>query len=167
MGIITTAYSVSSKMKIITLIVFITLFSVTVFAKPTNEWKGIYTFDEESRDEEGTWRSRWFRLVVKEEKGKLQAEYSDGENSKTWKCFLLKVKITENTANFYFERNLDCNSGFKKGDLVLTLKKKQGKKDVFQTIWGKINLGAYSELGGLREDGIFFEKVSQNKRKVW
>lgn len=122
------------------------------------DWKGIYVFDEESRDEEGTWSRRWFRLVVKEVKGKLQAEYSDGENIKTWKCFLLKVKIKKDTANFYFEKNLECSSFFKKGDFVFKLKKKEGNK--LETIWGKINLGAYSELGGLQEDGVFFRKVS-------
>ena len=146
------------KIKLIRLaITFLILLNLPIIIDAQSvDWKGIYIFDEESRDEEGKWSSRWFRLVVKEENGKLQAVYSDGANSKTWKCFSLKVKVKKNTANFYFEKNLDCHSGFKKGDLVLKLKKK-GK--IFQTIWGKINLGAYSELGGLQEDGVFFRKV--------
>lgn len=123
------------------------------------DWKGIYVFEEESWDDEGTPSNRWFRLIVKEVKGKLQAVYSDGANSQVWKCFSLKVKTKGTMANFYFEKNLDCRSGFKKGDLVLKLKKKEGKK--LETIWGKINLGAYSELGGLQEDGVFFRKVAE------
>lgn len=147
------------KKLIIAMLIFMVLVMMPKINYAQNiEWKGIYIFDEESRDEEGTWSNRWFRLVVKEENGKLQAVYTDGENSKTWKCFLLKVKIKRETANFYFEKNLDCSSGFKKGELILKLKKKEG--NVFQTIWGKINLGAYSELGGLQEDGIFFKKVA-------
>lgn len=147
------------KNLIISALVFLVLLMIPTLNYSQNiDWKGIYVFDEESRDEEGKWSSRWFRLVVKVENGKLQAVYSDGENSKNWKCFSLKVKTKKDIAKFYFEKNLDCSSGFKKGDLVLTLKKEGNK---LQTIWGKINLGAYSEIGGLQEDGIFFRKVSE------
>jgi hypothetical protein len=140
--------------------IFLVLLTMSSISHAQNiDWKGIYVFDEESRDDEGTPSNRWFRLEVKKVNGKLQAVYSDGENSKIWKCFVMKVKIKGTVANFYFEKNLDCHSSFKKGDLVLKLRKKEGQKNSFQTIWGKINLGAYSELGGLQEDGIFFKKV--------
>lgn len=143
----------------ISMLVLLVLLTVPKLNYAQNiDWKGIYVFDEESQDEEGNWSNRWFRLVVKEQNGKLQAVYSDGENSKTWKCFLLKVKTKKDTASFYFEKNLECSSGFKKGDFVFKLKKKEGNK--LETIWGKINLGAYSEIGGLQEDGVFFRKVS-------
>lgn len=146
------------KLEMVLLILPLLLMIANPIYAQNIDWKGIYVFDEESRDEEGEWRSRWFRLVVKKDNGKLQAEYSDGENSKTWKCFLLKVKTKKDTASFYFENNLDCHSGFKKGDLVLKLKKKGNK---LQTIWGKINLGAYSEIGGLQENGVFFRKAGE------
>lgn len=147
------------KNLMISMLVLLVLLTVPKLNYAQNiDWKGIYVFDEESQDEEGNWSNRWFRLVVKEQNGKLQAVYSDGENSKTWKCFLLKVKTKKDTASFYFEKNLECSSGFKKGDFVFKLKKKEGNK--LETIWGKINLGAYSEIGGLQEDGVFFRKVS-------
>jgi len=144
------------------------IFFVNGISAQNPNWKGIYTFDEESEDMDGKWSSRWFRLEVKEINGKLAGIYSDGENTKTYQNFSLTVVVLKDTAAFYFDKdlitvNLPGSDGgeFQKGELVFKLKSSfdKNKKPIMETIWGKINLGARSETGGFSEENIFFRRV--------
>lgn len=146
------------------------IFFVNGMFGKTFDWKGIYTFDEESKDMDGKWSSRWFRLEVLESDGKLVGIYSDGEDSRTYQKFSLKVVSEKETASFYFDKdltteNLPCSEEgeFRTGDLVFKLKSgfDKNKKPIVETFWGKINLASRSETGGLREGNIFFRKVGR------
>jgi hypothetical protein len=153
-------------MKIIVLAIHMMIFTASIFADQSNKWEGIYTFNEESWDENRTRSSRWFRLEVSKKDGKLIANYSDGENGTTWQQFSLNVVVTKDKAIFRVDQELSaigvpCSEGrFLKGDLLFELRetKKDGKR-IIQTIWGNENLGSQSESGGLQKDGIFFRKV--------
>ena len=138
---------------------------VNVTNAQTNNWVGIYTFDEESWDENGTKSSRWFRLEVTKKSKKLTGVYSDGENSKTFRKFSLNIVRAKDKATFYIDQDLlflTKQSRFHKGFLLFELRE-TGKeitgKPIIQTIWGKENLGAQSETGGVREGNIFFKKI--------
>ncbi len=156
-------------MKILILIIFAMMFLVyPISAYQDNKWVGIYTFDEENKDFAGKRSSRWFRLEVKEENDNLVGNYSDGENGNTYQTLTLSVKTGNDTASFYFDKDLTiielpCSeeSIFRKGDLMFELKNSfdEKNKPILQTIWGKENLGARSETGGIREGNIFFRKV--------
>ncbi len=153
-------------MKILALTILITIFASTIFADQTNKWEGIYTFDEESWDENRVRSSRWFRLEVKKKDGKFIANYSDGENDKTWQQFSLNVVTKQDKAFFYVDQELSaigvpCSEGrFLKGDLLFELREtKKDGKSIIQTIWGNVDLGSQSESGGLNKDNIFFKKV--------
>lgn len=153
-------------MKIITLTILIIIFATAIFADKSNKWEGIYTFNEESWDENQVRNSRWFRLEVKKKASKLIAIYSDGENAQTWQTFSLNVVDKQNSAIFYVDQELSaigvpCSEGrFIKGDLLFELREtKKNGKPIIQTIWGKENLGSQSETGGVQKDKIFFRKV--------
>lgn len=154
-------------MKIIALVILITMLATTGFGDQTNKWEGIYTFNEESWNEDQVRSSRWFRLEVKKKDSKtLIAIYSDGENNMTWQQFSLNVVTTKDKAIFYVDQELSaigvpCSEGrFLKGDLLFELHetKKESNK-IIQTIWGKENLGSQSESGALQKDNVFFKKV--------
>ncbi len=153
-------------MKIIVLAIFLMIFTATIFADQSNKWEGIYTFNEESWDENRVRSSRWFRLEVKKKDGKIIANYSDGENDKTWQQFSLNTITKQDKAFFYVDQELSaigvpCSEGrFLKGDLLFELREtKKDGKSIIQTIWGKENFGSQSESGGLQKDNIFLKKV--------
>lgn len=138
------------------------------FADQTNKWEGLYLFEEESRNENGVRSYRWFRLeVLKKDSKPLGAIYSDGENDKTYRQYLLKVEPNMESAIFIFETDLthpdlpgSMETNWRKGEKFLELKEinKDGKTKI-QTFWGKENLGSQSESGGNRQDKIFFKKL--------
>ena len=154
----------ANLMKIITLAFLMITFTSQIFANQTNKWEGIYTFDEESWDEDGTRSSRWFRLEVTKKDKTLIGIYSDGDNSKTFRKFLLTVAVKKNNAIFYVANDLLLpakQSSFHKGWLLFELRDtgKEIKEKPIQTIWGKVNLASQSESGGISEGNIFFKKV--------
>ena len=141
------------------------LFSAEIFANQTNKWEGIYIFDEESWDENGTRSSRWFRLEVTKKDKTIIGIYTDGKNSRTFRKFSLTVITTENKAIFYVDQDLILTtkqSSLHKGYLLFKLRdtgKKIKEKPVIQTIWGKQNFASQSEIGGIREGNVFFKKI--------
>lgn len=154
-------------MKILVLAIIL-MIGFPIFADQSNKWEGIYTFEEESWDENGVRSYRWFRLQVVKKDGKtLDAIYSDGENGNTYRKYLLKTIPDENSASFVFEADLtyidiSCSmeSIWQKGEKFMEFKEinKDGKR-IVQTFWGKENLGSQSESGGNRPDKVFFKKV--------
>jgi hypothetical protein len=152
-------------MKIIALAVLIMISATTIFADQTNKWEGIYTFHEESWDENRVRESRWFRLeVAKKDAKTLTATYSDGLNSTTINKFLLTVVAYKENAVFSFEKDLTqipCSEGiWLKGEKFLELKEGNDKdgKIVIKTIWGKKDYSAYSEKNGGSANKILFRK---------
>lgn len=150
------------------LILFTTLFVTNSIAQKS-DWAGIYTFDEESWDENRVRTSTWFRLQIKDEKGRFSAIYSAGENGKIFIKWQFNVKTQGNKASFYFDETLTAKTGESrpisetlpaKGDLLFELEKStKNDKPIIYTIWKKLNLAVRTESGSYYGKNIFFRKV--------
>lgn len=156
-------------MKIIALGVVMILFSAfNLYSDQTNKWEGVYTFEEESWNENRIREYRWFRLEISKKDAKtLTAIYSDGLNGKTFNKFLLTVMPTKNNVIFNFEKDLTpveipCSeeSNWRKGEKFLELTEKIGNngKPLIETLWGRMDYSAYSETGGGSTNKIFFKR---------
>ena len=155
----------------IILLIFTMVFFVNIVSAKNSDWVGIYTFDEESWDENRVRTSTWFRLEIKDEKGKLVGIYSDGVNGKTSRRFQIKVKANETTAKIYYQHWLQriagvngtsTDSEFVSGDLLFEFEKVMEKgKPIIYTIWRKMNLAKQTESQKIGNRIIFFRKVEQ------
>jgi hypothetical protein len=152
------------------LMICVLFFTVNAALAEKPDWVGVYTFDEESRDETRVRTSYWFRLEVKKSGGKLVGDYSEGVDGKTTRRFQASVKTEGKKARFYFEKRLPAIEGideiygeseFAGGELLFELEKSTaGGKAVIQTIWHRMNPAARTETGAAGAKNVFFRKVS-------
>lgn len=131
------------------------------------DWSGIYTYDEESFEPDGSRISYWFRLEVTDTGGKLTAILSNGTNGKTTRRSQLSA-AGQIKAQFYYDHCLPlerdksepCTDEFKPGDQMFALEEVPVHCETeLETIWQKLNLAQQTEAASRESRSVFFKRV--------
>lgn len=153
----------------IILLILTMIFFVNLATAKNSDWVGIYLYSEESLDMDWSRTSYWFRLEIKDEKGKLVGIYSDGINGNATRHFQVKIKSDEKQAKIYYDHWLQqvegvnqsaADSKFHGGQLLFEFEKATEKgKPIIYTIWRKMNLAKQTESQKTGSRIIFFGKL--------
>jgi hypothetical protein len=125
------------SIKLINSFLFLICLSLATFAQ--TDWAGEYHFGEDGGETVGGTKIYIAHTIkITEKGGKLDA-YIYSQGFQTSRDIYADLKTTENKIEFYYrEKGEDqYTSDYKKGDLLLTLKKKEiGDKTMILTNWG-------------------------------
>lgn len=139
-----------------------------VFAAMARDWSGVYTYNEESFEPDGSRISYWFRLEVTDTAGKLTAILSNGTNGKTTRRVQLTADAGPTRAQFYYDRCLPltkkqtepCSAEeFNQGEQLFALEEIPVHcRTELVTRWQKLNLAQQTETGDSSSRSVFFKK---------
>lgn len=149
-------------------LIFVAVCGIGGVSAMAKDWSGIYTYDEESFEPDGSRISYWFRLEVTDTGGKLTAILSNGTNDKTTRRSQLSAAAGQIKAQFYYDHCLPlmkdisepCTDEFKPGDQMFALEEIPVHCETeLETIWQKLNLAQQTEAASRESRSVFFKRV--------
>jgi len=156
------------KFTIKTFLILAVVCGIGISSAIAKDWSGIYTFDEESFEPDGSRISYWFRLEVTDARGKLTAILSNGTNGKSTRRLQLTVAGGPTRAQFYYDQCLPliegqseaCFDEFKPGDQMFALEDVPVHCEYeLDTVWQKLNLAQQTESASRDSRSVFFRRV--------
>ena len=156
------------KLAIKTFLILAVVCGIGISSAKAKDWSGVYAFDEESFEPDGSRISYWFRLEVTDTRGKLTAILSNGTNGMATRRLQLKVEGGPTRAWFSYDQCLPlvdgqteaCFDEFKPGDQLFALEEVPVHcEDELDTVWQKLNLAQQTESASRESRSVFFKRV--------